>query len=916
MIDTRRCENREPGQPREASLSQDRKGPLRAGGQRLGRGGGGRGRAPASPGLAGRMRGPPGEAGGPDGERKGRRASLPERGGGGRGGGGAARRRATESLSPAKARTAEPAGSLSEGSPPEWMMRSAGAGVGVGSVVGAGAAAGTAAGAGSGPASPAGSGGGPGSGQARRSWLPPAMMPIVRGVSQARSRECREWFGLPESEELLEEYSCALLKKILLQGRMYVFREHICFYSKVFTFVTKRTIELRTVTSINRAKNMGFPNSIEVIGGGKRYFFTSFLFREDSFRQMVTSWSQCSPYARLFMGDGSDISRGEPAALRSSGPPRGGRLTPERAPLDTIAPLSLSAPPCPTEVTAIASDSAPAASAATSAVDASILTPEAGQSASERLSLGSAMSLPVLGEREATALLDRRTGQSLRSHARTHSSPEELVAMQAAKVPHGGAGDSPDMHRSAPSHHQKHASLDSIGSHNVSGDGFSGSVSDEFTGSDAEHGLRAEEVDEEDEGEEEEEERLHEPFSGEEDDANNLGIYASPPPLPEGSTVLLERDFPLAPLEFHRMFLSDESHFLVRVHEDLGDFNITCTEWKSHSFLGHARDFAFHKKLIAFSALGASSRVSCHQTQRVGLYRVGGVEHLVFESSQVNSDVPFGDSFVVRERWDVTRRVGDSGPSRLKHSVAVPFSKPTLLRSTIEKNTIALCRKSSEHFIKFACSEISRGSAKEPGELPQQNALAIDAEKIPLEWRDQIVQMLSLNSRQPAPGSPKLREGPSSPTMSDSPGTLSLPAARLLAPVFSGLMLALQGLSLLPWKLQVATWQGVQFLWRVTRRSLEVAARLDLIRAGIVAVVGVQLYLFLRMNSPAHPEPYIGLAAGATNPQQRARLDEHILFLQRELRAARQVANGLQSELELVEALRRRLYGGLQDAIQ
>ena len=745
------------------------------------------------------------------------------------------------------------------------------------------------------------------------------MMPIVRGVSQARSRECREWFGLPESEELLEEYSCALLKKILLQGRMYVFREHICFYSKVFTFVTKRTIELRTVTSINRAKNMGFPNSIEVIGSGKRYFFTSFLFREDAFRQMVTSWSQCSPYARLFMGDRSDISRGEPAALRSSAPPRVGSLTPERSPLDTITPLPLSPPPGPAEVDAVASDSAPAAS--TSAVNASILTPEAAQSASARLSLGSASSLPALGERETAALLDRRTGQPLRSHARTVSSPEELAAMQAvngsANVPHGGAGGSPDMHRSAPSHHQKHASLDSIGSHNVSGDGFSGSVSDEFTGSDAEHGLRAEEEDEEDEGEgeEEEEERLHEPFSGEEDDANNLGIYASPPPLPEGSTVLLERDFPLAPLEFHRMFLSDESHFLVRVHEDLGDINITCTEWKSHSFLGHARDFAFHKKLIAFSALGASPRVSCHQTQRVGLYRVGGAEHLVFESSQVNSDVPFGDSFVVRERWDVTRRVGDAGPSRLKHSVAVPFSKPTLLRSTIEKNTIALCRKSSEHFIKFACSEISRGSAKESGELPQQNALAIDAEKIPLEWRDQIVQMLSLN-RPAASSSPKLREGPPSPTTSDSSGTLLLPAARLLAPVFPGLMLALQGLSLLPWKLQVAAWQAVQCLWGVARRSLEVAARLDLVHAGIVAVVGVQLYLFLRMNSPARPEPYIGLAAGATNPQQRARLDEHIVFLQRELRAARQAASGLQSELELVEALRKRLYAGLPDAVR
>ena len=71
----------------------------------------------------------------------------------------------------------------------------------------------------------------------------------------------------------------------------------VIFVSGVLFIVTKRTIELRIVTTINRAKNIGFPNSIEVIGGGRRYFFTSFIFLEDAYRQLVASWSQCSPYA-------------------------------------------------------------------------------------------------------------------------------------------------------------------------------------------------------------------------------------------------------------------------------------------------------------------------------------------------------------------------------------------------------------------------------------------------------------------------------------------------------------------------------------------------------------------------------------------------------------------------------------------
>ncbi len=38
---------------------------------------------------------------------------------------------------------------------------------------------------------------------------------------------------------------CALYKKILLQGRMYVFTNHVCFYSNVFGYTKKKTIALK-----------------------------------------------------------------------------------------------------------------------------------------------------------------------------------------------------------------------------------------------------------------------------------------------------------------------------------------------------------------------------------------------------------------------------------------------------------------------------------------------------------------------------------------------------------------------------------------------------------------------------------------------------------------------------------------------
>ena len=67
----------------------------------------------------------------------------------------------------------------------------------------------------------------------------------------------RHWFSVgpyPQDEVLVEEYLCALYKKILLQGRMYLFSNYVCFYSNVFGYQKKKVIALKNVTIINKAK--------------------------------------------------------------------------------------------------------------------------------------------------------------------------------------------------------------------------------------------------------------------------------------------------------------------------------------------------------------------------------------------------------------------------------------------------------------------------------------------------------------------------------------------------------------------------------------------------------------------------------------------------------------------------------------
>ncbi|KAI3956801.1 hypothetical protein MKW92_033588 [Papaver armeniacum] len=108
-----------------------------------------------------------------------------------------------------------------------------------------------------------------------------------------KSEEYRLLFRLPSDEVLVQDFNCAFQENILLQGHMYLFVRHICFYSNIFGYETKKAIPFNEVTCIRKAKTAGiFPNAIDIIAGGKRYFFASFLSRDEAYRAIVDGWAQ------------------------------------------------------------------------------------------------------------------------------------------------------------------------------------------------------------------------------------------------------------------------------------------------------------------------------------------------------------------------------------------------------------------------------------------------------------------------------------------------------------------------------------------------------------------------------------------------------------------------------------------------
>ncbi|XP_048029897.1 protein Aster-C isoform X2 [Megalobrama amblycephala] len=106
-----------------------------------------------------------------------------------------------------------------------------------------------------------------------------------------RSDEFRKLFReMPESEKLIADYTCALQKDILLQGRIYITENCLCFYSHVFRG-TKIMVNMKDVTSMTREKTAKWiPNAIQINTNSEKLLFCSFSAREKSYLNMFRLW--------------------------------------------------------------------------------------------------------------------------------------------------------------------------------------------------------------------------------------------------------------------------------------------------------------------------------------------------------------------------------------------------------------------------------------------------------------------------------------------------------------------------------------------------------------------------------------------------------------------------------------------------
>ena len=90
----------------------------------------------------------------------------------------------------------------------------------------------------------------------------------------------------------LGDYSCAWQKEILIQGRMYISPNYLCFHANFLKWETSLILKFEDIVLITREKTAKvIPNAIEIkTNKNEKYFFASFATRDKSYAMIFRIW--------------------------------------------------------------------------------------------------------------------------------------------------------------------------------------------------------------------------------------------------------------------------------------------------------------------------------------------------------------------------------------------------------------------------------------------------------------------------------------------------------------------------------------------------------------------------------------------------------------------------------------------------
>lgn len=111
-------------------------------------------------------------------------------------------------------------------------------------------------------------------------------------ANKKRNKEFHQVFKkIPHNEALIDDFSCALSKDILVQGRLYLSERYVCFNSNILGWTTNVVIPLQEVIQIEKKSTAGlFPNGMVIRTLHHKYVFATFLSRDLTFNILISVW--------------------------------------------------------------------------------------------------------------------------------------------------------------------------------------------------------------------------------------------------------------------------------------------------------------------------------------------------------------------------------------------------------------------------------------------------------------------------------------------------------------------------------------------------------------------------------------------------------------------------------------------------
>ncbi|KAF2426545.1 hypothetical protein EJ08DRAFT_699843 [Tothia fuscella] len=122
----------------------------------------------------------------------------------------------------------------------------------------------------------------------------------LTGFAVANPKRNRDFHNLfrsvPDDDYLIEDYSAALQREILLHGRLYVSEGHICFSSNILGWVTNLVMSFDEVISVEkRSTAVIFQNGMVIQTLQARNVFASLLNRDSTYELIISIWKITHP---------------------------------------------------------------------------------------------------------------------------------------------------------------------------------------------------------------------------------------------------------------------------------------------------------------------------------------------------------------------------------------------------------------------------------------------------------------------------------------------------------------------------------------------------------------------------------------------------------------------------------------------